>query len=186
MEDTDGDRFFRHKSTLKTCWFRPGEEVESVVCSQTGDKFFVNLLTGESAWDDPRAVPEGAGGEEGGAGRAALEDAWVRHTDRDGDLFFVNELTRATSWDLPPGAREKVTGAAAGAAAKPAAAAGGGALGSKAGGKALGGGGAAGGALGAKPAEKPALGSRFGSSAGGSVGGPSKWAKPGAPTAGKK
>jgi len=110
VEDTDGDVYYRHRETMVTAWFRPGADVESLICSETGEKYYVNLMTGISYWE------KDAGGKntptptkQGTAAPAplVLEDAWMKGVDRDGDVFWVNELTRATSWDLPPGARIK-------------------------------------------------------------------------------
>lgn len=95
VEDPDGDVYYRHKASKATVWFRPGEDVESLVCSETGEKYFVNLMTGLSSWDDPRKSGK-------------LEDVWIESTDRDGDVFWVNELTRATAWNLPSGAKVKI------------------------------------------------------------------------------
>ena len=110
MEDTEGDKYYRHRITFKTAWFRPGEEFESVSCSETEDeggnkvtKFYVNKLTGEATFVDP-----GKGEEGGGEGaEAEREDVWVKRVDRDGDAFYVNDLTLETRWELPKGAKVK-------------------------------------------------------------------------------
>ena len=65
------------------------DDWETVIDPSSGNTYYYNHSTGETSWDEPRALRS--------------ETQWEEVTDRDsGDTYFHNRTTGATSWDRPP------------------------------------------------------------------------------------
>ena len=89
--DADGEVFFTSNVTNISVWYRPGEEIESLIDGVTGAKYYVDRMTAKTYWERPKA---GKGGV----------NSWRAFRDRDGDCYYVNDATGGSAWKLPAGA----------------------------------------------------------------------------------